>query len=736
MRLKSIGVSGCLALLLFVIPTGTAFAEGLFRVGPEDPQHGFPQWYQDTTGLALELCTPQNAAELDWCAAEPPDPGSLPEVPFDNWSVEHFYYMTVAEDPTTEATLELALESTFANEEAVDGDQMVFGRIRVRWDDAVPNATYRVYHPYGVFESLQADDRGRLRHTVDLGSACSPGRFDCVLAFPWGPFLTPVDANGNELPPVVGPSGKLHIAQPNNLHRVTGSPVGQNYFRVTRLQNGTETEIFTVDLFSEWIGRIVDNIPADISAQRASYTRSGDGIKLDVYATAFAGMQGRIPPNPPVPADTVQLSFFNAACGTGVGGVLTDPTGPGVILTPMNNTGNNYWGQILPDDIPASICIKDTTPGVTAPTYRQINVTDQVFITEALYSGGQLSIKATSSDSAGPPSLFYGEEELVNGEILLPMSAPPNRVTVVSEHGGSAEMLVSTTPATSTPVPPTANAGPDRTVRSADVVTLSGFGTGTSPLAYLWEQTGFGGLPPVTLSGSAQLNATFTAPFVDAPTVLTFQFTVSNSEGDAVDTISITVNPPAPPIVDHIEALSVTADQQVNITATGTDPGGHLPLTFRWTQTSGTPVVLSPNPFDGATISFTASLPVGTPSTTLQFQVVATNQLGIESAAEFTSVTINAAADTVTITQVRYRADRGRLTVTATSSVVDPGVVLTLQPYTDVDGNTVQGGPMINLGGGLYQIVLTGVTQPAGGESIRVTSSLGGSDTSPITRLE
>ena len=142
---------------------------------------------------------------------------------------------------------------------------------------------------------------------------------------------------------------------------MTGSPVGQNYFRVTRLQNGTETEIFTVDLFSEWIGRIVDNIlpisalsgpaiPGRETASNWMSTRPLSQACRDVFLRIH-----RFPP--------IRFNSHSSMPPAEPGWRSLDRSdGPGVILTPMNNTGNNYWGQILPDDIPASICIKDTTP--------------------------------------------------------------------------------------------------------------------------------------------------------------------------------------------------------------------------------------------------------------------------------------------------------------------------------------------------------------------------------------
>ncbi|HVQ40685.1 MAG TPA: hypothetical protein VMS54_00690, partial [Vicinamibacterales bacterium] len=55
---------------------------------------GFPSWYQDTTGLALEFCGPQNAAEVSggWCLLLPGTVGAVPETFPTNFFIEHFYF--------------------------------------------------------------------------------------------------------------------------------------------------------------------------------------------------------------------------------------------------------------------------------------------------------------------------------------------------------------------------------------------------------------------------------------------------------------------------------------------------------------------------------------------------------------------------------------------------------------------------------------------------------------------
>jgi len=89
---------------------------------------------------------------------------------------------------------------------------------------------------------------------------------------------------------------------------------------------------------------------------------------------------------------------------------------------------------------------------------------------------------------------------------------------------------------------PTADAGPDQTVKSNDTVTLNGSGSSDPdygiPL-YLWSQTEG---TSVTLSDATAVNPTFTAPGVDEETALTFELKVTDNAGKTdTDTITVTI---------------------------------------------------------------------------------------------------------------------------------------------------------------------------------------------------
>jgi hypothetical protein len=282
--------------------------------------------------------------------------------------------------------------------------------------------------------------------------------------------------------------------------------------------------------------------------------------------------------------------------------------------------------------------------------------------------------------------------------------------------------------------PPAPSAGGPYTVASGGTVALAASSTGKTPITFAWTaQAG-------TFSDAAIADPLYDAPLEATQTTLSLTLTATNACGTASASTTVTVNAAAAPTVSHIPAVTVNSGAPVSITATGTDPAS-LPLTFVWTQTGGAPVVLNPNPFPGATISFTVTLPSGAPATTLQFQVVATNSAGVSSAPEFTSVTVSPLADLVTITSAEYRTGKQRLILNATSSVVSPAVVLTLQPYVTTLGTTFNpcslGCTFTNNGGGLYLLDISGAPEPAvpPATPLTVKSSLGGSAASGLTRI-
>ncbi len=248
-------------------------AKAVETVGPIVPEHGFPFWYEDSTGLRLELCI--DGPPL--CLEGLPDPNQPPLVAPDpadsNFPDEAFWWTGEAEMNLTgggDALLVLAREAAFANEVPADGDQVSFSRVRVRATVPVAGATYRVTHPYGVdtFEDVPGGDRG-INFTEDIGCALSPdpndggcdfsdaffGRVDPFLT--WDPAVAPAPPEG-------------YVGDPNVNHRVVGSPFDTNFFRIERTTDAQgnplpepvqvgETSLFAVQ------GKIVGAAPTSIT---------------------------------------------------------------------------------------------------------------------------------------------------------------------------------------------------------------------------------------------------------------------------------------------------------------------------------------------------------------------------------------------------------------------------------------------------------------------------------------
>jgi hypothetical protein len=291
-------------------------------------------------------------------------------------------------------------------------------------------------------------------------------------------------------------------------------------------------------------------------------------------------------------------------------------------------------------------------------------------------------------------------------------------------------------------VPTAIVAIPIQTVSSGQIVVLDATpSTGTAPMAFSWTQTGPGSppSPALVLSDANTALAGFTAPVVAAPTTFTFSVTVTNSFGTSTAAASVTVNPstgvlavatatPSPVIETAIAPAPVVALDGTTSVGAG--------LTYSWTQTG--PLVngvLNPavviNNANSSVANFTSpALGLGAPPVTLSFQLTVSD--GVNSSTATVSDIINAPSDAVTIATVVYRSSQQRLTVTATSSA-GAAATLTLKSFT-VNGVTFPDVPM-TLVLGIPTADIRGVPTPTPTQLFNVTSSQGGSASSPVTRF-
>jgi hypothetical protein len=476
------------SLLLATVAVPAAYAQ-LARVGPVDLKHGYPAWYQDKTGIALEFCTPVNQAELNngWCTILPADvpTGATPEVFPGNFSEEHFYWVANAGTTATQGGtgLVLALEGAFAVGPAIAGDQIVFGRVRIRMASVPVSGDYKVYTPFGDFDFSGLTQGARLFFTSDIGIGCGTA-FDCALNSAIGPFLLPsATSGGPEMGPVTAATpnpgglaaptpypgtGKSYIADPTRVGPVTGSPLppfvsavdgltyDHNRFRI----EGPGGYVMDEPTFTLG-GRVMTNtIPGRVSVNRASYAVSPTAAnKLDVFATAFPTTQGRLPAGAVPPAANPDLGFYDAPCTTDpITGALSAPQAavglPPFLYYQMLKSGNNWWGGNAPVVIPPQVCVQDLNArdafGNVKPAFFLGDVTDEVDITvrnwDPTINGGTLTVVATSSDQVNAPALtLAGFGPLVGGQHQVSnLAGPPAKVVVVSTRGGVAELDVRT----------------------------------------------------------------------------------------------------------------------------------------------------------------------------------------------------------------------------------------------------------------------------------------------------
>jgi hypothetical protein len=667
------------AVLLIAVPSLALAA--FDRVGPTMSGVGYPQWYQDATGITLEFCSITNAEELNGghCLLLPGDT-TFPESFPDAFADEHFYWAADAVGTWTfggqssGARLILGLEAAFAIGPPIPGDQVVFGRLRIRVDDLPLSGTYTIYTPYGkyVFPNQVAGER--LFYTEDIGLQCARGDFTCALQSSLGPFLLPSSTPGGaELPPVTGPApGKLYIADPGRSGPVTGSPLPEyevaggetrnpNMFRVEG-PGGVllfETTNFTLQ------GRLFSGtMPGRVEVDRASYARTASAQQVDVFATAFPTREPRLPAAPIVEPVVPELSLYAAPCGGTVapdGDVLPPFTAPeGVGAIPMAHNGSAYWVQATPAVLPTAVCVVHTnardTSGQISPVYVPATLGDKVHISEATYDpdAGTLVVAALSADAVSSPALTVGAfgdvpgTLLEGGSVTIPTAAPPASVRVLSDQHGADEMQVTVLASSAAAnQPPVAAPDAAETLLNTPVV-IAVLDNDADPdgdllLVSAASQPTNGA---VTFEGGAAVTYTPNASFVGADA---FTYTVTDGRGGfATTSVVVTVSAAAnvAPIANPDAAITAFQTPVViAVLANDTDPNGDpLSVTAVDAPASGTATT------DGVLVTY---LPPAGFSGVVAFNYTVSDGRGGNTAGLVT-VTVRA-QEVLTITRAQFR---------------------------------------------------------------------------------
>lgn len=265
-KLSTIALLASLALAFCAIPAAHA---GLSQVGPIDPVGGYPDWYMDSNGVALEMCLDGPAR----CANTPVIPGNQASIDA-GFGDEAFYWLGTAATPLCSQVV-LALETIWSGGTPAPGTQQVMSRFRVRCTRLTEGGIYTLVSPFqnrrvaatalpvgdpnGPFEINFSDD--------DIGGAGNG--FSTSLGSPnVGPFLKAANA----------PAGFLGTGGAPSL--VTGGTNG-NSFQLLSPGGAVVTQT------SRWVivGKLATN--GGLSDTTATYSRTATGAGA-VFAHAHS----------------------------------------------------------------------------------------------------------------------------------------------------------------------------------------------------------------------------------------------------------------------------------------------------------------------------------------------------------------------------------------------------------------------------------------------------------------
>ena len=223
----------------------------LQRVGPVDPATGYPAWYQDANGLAVELCSPTTQADLvaGICFVTPAEVPALPEVMPTNWSQEHFYYYTSAvmtmasatPGVTTPIKVLMGLEASFNTPTPQAGQQITFARWRVQAPQAQAgmacSGNFTIYSPHRAPKTIPLAAGARLFDTEDIGIGPD---FAGALNGAVGPFaMRAATPGGVAAPFAIGADGKQYLSV-GDLGPITGSALANPFY------NGATVPAFAI----------------------------------------------------------------------------------------------------------------------------------------------------------------------------------------------------------------------------------------------------------------------------------------------------------------------------------------------------------------------------------------------------------------------------------------------------------------------------------------------------------
>jgi hypothetical protein len=725
------------ALLAVAVPAQAVLQDR----GPVNPATGYPTWYRDLNGTALQLCTstgvsPTLGAAAPMCFPLAADPAGFPG----NLGGEVFYsdsVITVAGQAGLSVKYLAALESAYANGTPIKGDEVVFARIRIVLATNFPG-TYKITHPYGVetFTGVGTGPRS-VFFTQDIGLA--PGNFDLALTGALGPFLQ--SAGGI----ITAANGDRFLGDPNAPAPFTGSPFGNNFVRVDGPVGsaiGGPGVDFVIETGAAILGQLYTTaIPTPFAIQRATYSRDATGNNtVDVWVTS-------------APLQKILLT----GGGMPSGAVLKEWT-PG-----------NYMAHFLYNSPAApNGDVNVTNLTGAAPSTLSIALKDLVNVTAATYDSvtGALSVTATSSDVGAslivvgvpgilPPTnamTMVAGATVTTGTLSATLPAltalPPMKMRVESTAGGfDVDDVVVLNGAVAPP--PVVTAVEDNSVtRPLDIpATIPSSAPFTvNVMTNDTTAVGFGVLiitPPTngTVTVGAAGSVTYTptaASFPATCTTLTpcpdsFQYVLYDGASGISNLATVSLNvilnaaaagPTANP--DNASALvnsPVTINVLANDTAfTGTtiDPASIAIVTL---PAAGTAVANL-----NGTITYTAGPVAGT----YTFSYTVKNTAGAVSNAAVVTVVVGSTTELITFQKVNYTVSKAKWTIVGTTNIFAPPLTPTMTCYVGL----TTAGPLIGTvpvdTTGKFQLVPLVAPPPDATKAVTCQSSNGGVKSAPV----
>ena len=547
---------------------------GLKTVGPIDETNGFPLWYKDTSGQRLELCLNPNDPMCIMGDLPTPDapvafPTNFPDEAF--WAVGD---SAMASNGTGgKAQLVTALEAAFASADGLPavGQQISFGRIRVRVSGVIDGASYKITHPYGV-DTVVAETGAvkGINVTEDIGDLIGGSNFEGALGSRPAPFL--------KWDPAVAPAAPAgYVGDPTVEHTVVGSPYNTNVFRIegplgsfvgspnqctdpalgdsastTDLSDCIETNLFT--LMGKYATR------SGVQATKAVYADEGTGHTIDIFAKSEPGQRLII-------------------------------SGTGVAQTEMRNDGSgNYYGRVFADGTPPTdLAVTNITDNPRTVDHVDSSLSgDKVHITSAVYDNdtSTLTVAAQSGDSSatlalvGYPNVAPNSTGSSKTFTVPNVGVPPASVAVTSSKGGSDDDDVVIIGTDFSAVQVVASISTDATnVAAGQVVTLDGTGSTGTITSFAWTQTGG---PAVSFTANAP-SISFT-PTVAVSYSFKLKVTGAGTGNTSTDNISINVVGQALPVAD-------AGPDQLNMAPTSTvtlnGSASQFAADYAWTAPAG-----------------------------------------------------------------------------------------------------------------------------------------------------